>query len=38
MPLYADVLEEFIKDLGLGETHHGIISHAIFCGLEKGDS
>ena len=38
MPSYADVLEEFVKDLGLGETHHGIITHAIFCALEKGES
>ena len=38
MPLYSDILEEFIKDIGLGETHNGIISHAIFCALEKGES
>ena len=34
---YVDILEEFVKDLGLGDTHVGIISDVILCVLQKGE-
>ena len=35
---YTDVLEEFVKELGLGDTHVGIITDSILCVLEKGET
>ena len=36
--LYTDVLEEFVKEIGLGDTHVGIITDSILCVLEKGET
>ena len=35
---YTDVLEEFVKGVGLGDTHVGIITDSILCVLEKGET
>ena len=35
---YTDVLEEFVKEIGLGDTHVGIITDSILCVLEKGET
>ena len=35
---YTDVLEEFVKGIGLGDTHVGIITDSILCVLEKGET
>ena len=36
--LYVDVLEEFVKDVGLGDTHVALVTGAILCLLEKGET
>ena len=35
---YVDILEQFVRDVGLGDTHVGVISDVILCVLEKGES
>ena len=36
--LYVDVLEDFVKDIGLNKTHVAFITGAIMCVLEKGET
>ena len=36
--LYVDVLEDFVKDIGLDKTHVAFITGAILCVLEKGET
>ena len=36
--IYVDVLENFVKEIGLEKTHVGLITGAILCVLEKGES
>ena len=36
--LYVDVLENFVKDIGLNKTHVAFITGAILCVLEKGET
>ena len=36
--LYVDVLEEFVKDIGLDKTHVALVTGAILCVLEKGET
>ena len=36
--LYVDVLEDFVKDIGLNKTHVAFITGAILCVLEKGET
>ena len=36
--LYVDVLEEFVKDIGLYKTHVALVTGAILCVLEKGET
>ena len=36
--IYVDVLENFVKEIGLDKTHVGIVSGAILCVLEKGET
>ena len=35
---YVDVLENFVKDIGLNKTHVAFITGAILCVLEKGET
>ena len=36
--IYVDVLENFVKEIGLEKTHVGLITGAVLCVLEKGES
>ena len=36
--LYVDVLEDFVKDIGFDKTHVALITGAILCVLEKGET
>ena len=36
--LYVDVLKEFVKDIGLDKTHVALVTGAILCVLEKGET
>jgi len=36
--LYTDVLENFVKDIGLNKTHVALVTGAILCVLEKGET
>ena len=36
--IYVDVIENFVKEIGLEKTHVGLITGAILCVLEKGES
>ena len=36
--LYVDVLQDFVKDIGLDKTHVAFITGAILCVLEKGET
>ena len=35
---YVDVLENFVKDIGLNKTHVALVTGAILCVLEKGET
>jgi hypothetical protein len=35
MPLYVDIFEQFVKEIGLEKTHLGIVTNIILSGLEK---
>ena len=36
--VYVDLLEEFVKEIGLDKTHVGLVTGAVLCVLEKGES
>ena len=36
-PYYVDILEQFVKELGLEKTHVGLITGLILSGLDKGE-